>query len=292
MSQLHLLYAHTKLNASFVPSSLKLLRINTLTSQQFLTDSNVSHLHLFRSETSLEFIPINVRVLRIIDSELNVTCVHLQQSKIKYLSVTDNKRSLDLKCLPNVTHLVIYNTPQYHLSFSFLPESIAHLDLESNGLTQLTGFDRLASLHNLSKIIISKNKLKSFDLSYLPRNLSCLHLSDNKIENINLKQLISHPNITRFGMGANTFNCTCDTCRDFYQIAKKQLTDMLFMDCSPASLITSVELRYLTADYDSSIGQTMLQTLLEQIDNTICYMEQKQPGETIKQTEATKKQRK
>ena len=194
----------TTLNVSFVPSSLQYLSIKNITNQQSIINSNITHLLMFNSETPLKYIPINLRNLWLSDSNFNLTCKHLQQSKIEQLLI--------------------------HKSI--------------------------------------RGEFNSFNLSCLPANLSALQLQDNKIQNINLQPLISHPHIQWIGLIVNSLNCTCKTFRDFIQLASKQSTNQLSIDCSPNSLLSDYELRY--SNYSTTNQTTLNNILRHDRDNLKC----------------------
>jgi len=98
LTQLYL--SQATLNASFIPSSLKFLLIKNLISQEDLVGTNINRLDLRQSQTPLEFIPTNLWRLWLSSTELNVTCEHLQKSKIDFLNIDNNRGSFDMNCLP------------------------------------------------------------------------------------------------------------------------------------------------------------------------------------------------
>jgi len=163
LTLLNLKNSQTTLNASFIPSSLHYLYIKSVTDQQSLVETNITFLQMYKSETALEFIPMNLQDLRLWESELNVTCEQLQQSKISFWYIRTSKRSLDMKCLPNVTSTIyyIFNT-QPHFDLSYLPSKVKHLELLNNKIQSI----------NL-KPLISHRHIKQIGLTGNPINCTC-----------------------------------------------------------------------------------------------------------------------
>ena len=242
---------------------------------------------MYQSGTPLEYVPINLEVLWLVNSELKIACEHLQISKISKLIV--DKSSVDMKCLPKLYSLLMENTPQSHFSFSDLPKSIAYLHSHKTGLTKLNDFKSLADLSKLFWISFKSNKLGYFDLSYLPSNLLGLSLNDNKIQNINLKPLLSHSHLTQIDLTGNPLICTCETFFDFIHIAIKQSTDQLWIDCSPDSLLTGYPLRYgdSGSPWSATARLNKLQEMLEHDrDNMKCFTSEMTTVQTDDTTES------
>ena len=136
--ELFLPYNPYRPNAELISSSEKVLRTVNLYNQKFLVDTNLTKLHMKNSETPLKYIPTNLRVLSLYNSDLNVACEQLKQSKVEELLIVNNKRSLDsfdMSCLPlNVTWLALqYNRIQnVNLKPLISLPHIRHIDLTGN----------------------------------------------------------------------------------------------------------------------------------------------------------------
>jgi len=229
LTQLHL--SQATLNASFIPSSLQVLSIKNLTSQENLVNTMITSLNMYYSQTPLEFIPSNLRFLLLEgDSELSANCELFQHSKVDYLMLVNKKRSLALKCLPNIT--ILYMS-QVQSPLEFIPTNLRSLSL-------------LYPVLNVTCEHLEQSKLDylytnylpdSLDMNCLPKNLTRLDFYRSQIENINLKPLISHRYIKVMYL-YNYINCTCETFRDFIQIVRKQQTDVLQFSCATSSLLS------------------------------------------------------
>jgi len=87
LTELNLEFSQTTLNASFIPSCLKILSIKNLISQKDLVGTNIIKLKIYKSQTPLKFIPTNLRSLWLTFTDLKVTCENLRQSKIENLFI-------------------------------------------------------------------------------------------------------------------------------------------------------------------------------------------------------------
>ena len=265
LTQLYL--SQATLNASFIPSSLQILEIKNLISQEDLAGTNITSLTMRYSQTPLKYIPTNLRELFLDRSKLIANCEHFQQSKIESLLLF-NKRSLfDMKCLPNITklHMIRIKSP-----LEFIPANIRRLWLSS---TELNVTCEHLQKSKIAYLTINNNP-GSFDMNCLPMNLTRLYLIGNKIQNMNLKPLISHRYIKVMYL-YNPINCTCETFRDFVQIVSKEQTDILRFNCATSSLLSGYPFEHL---YNATASLIQLQDYNQRHQN--CTLAEK-PTETV-----------
>jgi len=252
LTRLFLDKTRASLNASFVPSSLRLLYVNDLLEQKVMADTNVSTLQVSAGKDALclSCMPNTLRDLRLLSTQLDASCQDLQQStNIKSLYVEGNRNMsmmIDIfRCLPlKLTSLNVRFSPLPLLNVSSLPGTLVSLDFYNSGPTVLFGAASLAALGELKRFSIMYNHLSGFDFSLLPENVTNVSLRYNKIKNIDVKPLLNLNNIELIDLRENPIECTCDFFRDFISVSRKESVWKFYADCAADSLLSGYPFNY------------------------------------------------
>ncbi|XP_018421684.1 PREDICTED: toll-like receptor 2 [Nanorana parkeri] len=171
--------------------------------------------YLFNLLCSDHILP-NIKIFNASDNVMRslktVSLLTARWPKLTHLDLrSNNLGSLDETCVwtSNIKVLILKDNLLRYEVFRCLPTTVEHLDLSNSQLERLNMhyFDMAT---NLTKLILSNNKIKFIPSGWRSPNLQVLALEGNSFGVIDQGSFRDLPQLTHLTAGNNPYHCTCD----------------------------------------------------------------------------------